>query len=122
MAEEPGPNRADRRRAEKEGHPLPSEPLKFPIEFDKCPNPDCGSTRRFCLEAMKGDIQIEDIGGQTPALFSFEYAYDTPTGPVQLIAVGDVCVDCGLPRIVVMDKVRSKPNPKLHLPPGAGRG
>ena len=71
---------------------------------------------------MKGDIQIEDIGGMTPALFSFEYAYDTPNGPVNLVAVGDVCVDCGLPRIVVMDKVRSKPKPKLHLPPSAGHG
>ncbi|KKL53524.1 hypothetical protein LCGC14_2274580 [marine sediment metagenome] len=115
MAEESGANRADRRRAEK-------EPFKLPMEFDTCPNPDCGSKRLFVEEALKHDVNLEGLGGKTPALFSFEYAYDTPTGPVQLIAVGDVCVDCGLPRIVVMDKVRSMPKPTLHLPPGASRG
>ena len=118
MAEERGPNRAERRRTERDGQPPPEEPFKLPKEFDTCPNPDCGSKRLFVEEALKHDMNLEGLGGKTPILFSFEYAYETVNGPVRLIAIGDVCYDCGLPRIVVMDKVELKPKPRLHLPPG----
>ena len=82
----------------------------------------CGSKRLFVEEALKHDMNLEGLGGKTPILFSFEYAYETVKGPVRLMAIGDACFDCGLPRIVVMDKVELKPKPTLHLPPGAGRG
>lgn len=94
-------NRSMRRHPEKGKEP---EPVTFPKEFPNCPV--CGSTRVFAQEAMKGDLQLETLGGSIPALFSFEYVYDTPLFPMKLLAIGDVCVDCGSPRILVIDKVR----------------
>lgn len=90
-------------------------PLKLPKEFPRCPV--CGSRRLFCQEAMKGDIDMAKPAGKVPALFSFELVYSTPLFPIKLIAVGDVCVDCGTPRIVAMDKVRGQ----VRMP-GDGRG
>ncbi|GAH73594.1 unnamed protein product, partial [marine sediment metagenome] len=115
-----GPNRAERRRSQgDEGQP--PELFKLPKVFDACPNPKCGSKRRFVAEALKHDVNLEDMGGKIPILFSFEYVYETPQGTVRLIAYGDACYDCGTPYIVEMDKVESKRPPKLHLPPGSGR-
>ncbi len=41
-------------------------------------------------------------------LISFEYEYDTPLFPMKLLAIGDVCVDCGTPRVIVMDKLKGR--------------
>jgi len=116
-----GPNRADRRRSQREGEEQPELPFKLPKVFDACPNPKCGSKRRFVEEALKHDVNLEDMGGKVPILFSFEYVYETPQGTVRLIAYGDACYDCGETYIVEMAKVERKPPPKLHLPPGTGR-
>jgi len=124
MAESQGPNRADRRRFTRRTGidlPPPEPPFELPKTFDKCPNPECGSTRRFVREALKHDVNLEDLEGQIPILFSFEYDYDTPVGPVKLIAYGDACYDCGTPYIVEMVKFEGPRPPKLHLPPGTGR-
>ena len=110
------PNRAARRRAEREDPDRAEHStLVLPKTFDECPI--CGETGRFTVEAMKGDLQLQDILGKEPALFSFEYYYDTPLYPIKLICIGDVCVKCGIPRIIAMDKVKGKPEvPKLHRP------
>ncbi|KKN30535.1 hypothetical protein LCGC14_0833200 [marine sediment metagenome] len=115
------PNRAARRREKRDPDRAEASTLVLPKTFEKCPIPDCGETRRFTVEAMKGDLQLQDILGKEPALFSFEYYYDTPLYPVKLICIGDVCVKCGIPRIIAMDKIKGKPPPPtrgLHLPPG----
>ena len=102
----PGGNRAMRRHPPESVEGQEPEPLVFPKEFPECGV--CGSTRVFCQEAMKGDLQLETLGDRVPALFSFEYVYDTPLFPMKLLAIGDVCVDCGSPRILVIEKLRGQ--------------
>lgn len=95
-----------------------------PREFDSCPV--CGCPARFTVDAMKGDLQIEDIFGKEPALYSFEYIYDTPLYPVRLVCVGDSCVRCGAIFTLARDKLKGIPKgpPKHpgHGPLHLGRG
>lgn len=113
MAEEKEP-RAERRRQEKEAA---KQKLKAtcteckegpcdiaPRTFDKCPV--CGCPATFTVEAMKGDLHIENIRGKQPALFSFDYLYDTPTYQVKLTAVGASCVRCGVFYTLARDKMK----------------
>lgn len=117
------PGRAERRRLAKEelakeGKEPPGEedygPV-FPRTYDKCPN--CGCPARFTVEAMKGDLHLEDILGKEPALFSFEYIYETPTHKIKLIVVGDSCVRCGAFYTLARDKLKGVP---LILPGSGG--
>ncbi len=96
------------KKARRRKRPDPPQPLVLPKHFPECRV--CGETRVFCAEAMKGDapLNLESLG-KTPALFSYEYAYDTALYPVRLIAIGDICVECGTPRTIVMDKLKGKP-------------
>lgn len=122
MVEEQHPNRAERRRQEKAAK-KGSEDYgpAAPRTFDKCPV--CGCPARFTVEAMKGDLQIEDILGKEPALFSFEYVYQTPTHKIKLVAVGDSCQRCGAFYTLARDKLKGIPfvkpggdHPGLILP------
>lgn len=125
--EEKGPDRAERRRQEKEAkkqtpHAECAQCDKGPCViaprvFNKCPV--CGCPATFTVEAMKGDLHIEDIRGKQPALFSFEYLYDTPTYQVRLMAVGASCVRCGVFYTLARDKMKGIP---LVVPKRPGPG
>ncbi len=125
--EEKGPNRAERRRQEKEAakpkiKATCTECKEGPCDiaprtFDKCPV--CGCPATFTIEAMKGDLHIEDIRGKQPALFSVEYLYDTPTYHIKLVAVGASCARCGVFYTLARDKTKSVP---LAVPGRRGDG
>ena len=117
MVEEQHPNRAERRRQEKEAK---KQKIKVtcteckegpcdiaPKTYNKCPV--CGCPATFTVEAMKGDLHIEDIRGKQPALFSFEYLYDTPNHQVKVVAVGACCARCGVFYTIARDKLKSVP-------------
>lgn len=115
------PSRAERRRMAREGKEPPGElpeedygPVA-PRTYDKCPV--CGCPARFTVEAMKGDLHLEDILGKESALFSFEYIYETPTHKIKLIVVGDSCVRCGAFYTLAREKLKGVP---LILPGGGG--
>ena len=102
------PSTAERRRMAREGKEEPPEEEDygdvFPRTYDKCPVCDCPA--RFTVEAMKGDLHLEDILGKEPALFSFEYIYETPTHKIKLIVIGDSCVRCGAFYTLARDKLK----------------
>jgi len=111
--EENEPHRAERRRQEKEAAKSKVKACTeckegpcdiAPKTYDKCPV--CGCPATFTVEAMKGDLQLEDILGKQPALFSFEYLYDTPSLKVKLVAVGASCVRCGVFYTLARDKMK----------------
>ncbi len=130
MAEEKEPNRAERRRQEKEAAKGKSKvtcaeckegPCDLaPKTYDKCPV--CGCPATFTVEAMKGDLQLEDILGKEPALFSFEYLYDTPNSELKLVAVGASCARCGVFYTLARDKFKKGPLVLLKKPGGDGPG
>jgi len=121
--EEKEPDRAERRRQEKEAAKGKAKAecsdcengpcVIAPRKFEKCPVCGCPST--FTVKAMQGDLQLEDILGKQPALFSFEYVYDTPNSELKLVAVGASCARCGVFYTLARDKVRKVP---IILPPG----
>ena len=106
------------REAKKTGGDVPEEDYGpvAPRTYDKCPN--CGCPARFTVEAMKGDLHLEDILGKEPALFSFEYNNDTPLYPIKLIVVGDSCVRCGMFYTLARDKLKGVPFSMPKGPPG----
>jgi len=126
--ENKSPDRADRRRQEKEAgkRKLKAECSQCengpcviaPREFKACPV--CGCPASFTIEAMKGDMQIEDILGKKPALFSFEYLYDTPSFQVKLAAVGASCARCGVFYTLARDKMKGVPLTLPGRPGGDG--
>ncbi|MDP3062304.1 MAG: hypothetical protein Q8O40_03670 [Chloroflexota bacterium] len=66
--------------------------LTFPKTFDKCPH--CGSTRRFAEGGLKKET--ERAGDkETPVLMTAECIYVRGLFPVKLVAVLEVCYDCG---------------------------
>ena len=71
------------------------DPLVLPKKFDVCPN--CGSGRRFCEEALKGDLTDADAADGKPMILSGELLLQPKRAlfPIRLMAVMDVCVDCG---------------------------
>lgn len=115
--EEKVPDRAERRRQEKEAaKPKIKAECKeckegpcvlAPRMFDKCPV--CGCPARFIVQSMKGDLHLEDIMGKKPGLFSFTYLYDTPTYEVKLVAVGASCARCGVFYTIARDKLKGIP-------------
>ncbi|GAI71335.1 unnamed protein product [marine sediment metagenome] len=128
--EEKEPNRAERRRQEKEAakpkvKATCTECKEGPCDiapktYDKCPV--CGCPARFTIEAMKGDLHLQDIFGRHPALFAFEYLYDTPTYEVKLAAVGASCVRCGVFYTILRDKLKGIPLVVPKEPSGDGPG
>ncbi|MBA7687078.1 hypothetical protein ES703_95538 [subsurface metagenome] len=116
------PSRAQRRRQEKEAakHPPEDYGSAAPRVFTECPV--CKCPARFTVEAMKGDLHIEDILGKEPALFSFEYIYETPTHKIKLIAVGDSCQRCGAFYTLARDKLKGIPLVLPKKPGGDGPG
>jgi len=126
MAEEKEPNRAERRRQEKAKPKATCTECKegpcdlAPKTYDKCPV--CGCPATFAVQAMKGDLQIEDILGKEPALFSFEYLYDTPAYELKLVAVGASCARCGVFYTLARDKLKKGPLVVLKKPGGDGPG
>jgi len=123
MVEENHPDRAERRRQEKEAakqkaHAECAQCDKGPCViaprvFTECPV--CGCPATFTVEAMKGDLHIEDIRGKQPALFSLEYLYETPNNKVKLVAIGASCARCGVLYTLARDKVKRVP---LIIPGG----
>ena len=121
MAEEKEPNRADRRRQEKEEakgkikatcSDCEEGPCDIaPKVYDKCPV--CGCPETFTVKAMVGDMHIQG----NPALFSFEKLYDTPTDTIRLVAVGASCARCGVFRTLARDKMKRR---TIIAPPGSG--
>lgn len=115
--EEKEPNRAERRRQEKEAgkgkvkaecSQCDKGPCVIaPRVFTECPV--CGCPATFTVEAMKGDLHIEDIRGKQSALFSFDYLYDTPNYQVKLVAVGASCARCGVFYTLARDKMKGVP-------------
>ena len=112
-------NRAERRRQEKEEAKKPPEDYgpAAPRVFTECPV--CKCPARFTVEAMKGDLHLETILGKEPALFSFEYIYETPTHKIKLVCVGDSCQRCGALYTLARDKLKGSP---LVVPKGPGPG
>lgn len=112
-------SRAERRRQEKEDakHPPEDYGPAAPRTYDKCPV--CGCPARFTVEAMKGDLHLQDIFGKEPALFSFEYVYDTPLYSIKLVVIGDSCVRCGTLYTLARDKLKGTPK---GMPKGRGPG
>jgi hypothetical protein len=110
-------NRAGRRRQEREAAKQDQEDYgpAAPRVFKECPV--CGCPTRFTIEAMKGDLQLENILGKEPALGSLEYVYDTPTHTVRLIVVVDSCQKCGAIITLARDKIKT---PNIEMPPGHG--
>lgn len=115
-------NRAQRRREQKEGKDKGEGATgaedygpAAPRTFDKCPV--CGCPARFTVDAMKGDLQIEDIFGKSPALGSFEYRYDTPLYPVRLVCIVDSCVRCGVIYTLARDKIKGQPKISIVTDP-----
>jgi len=109
------PNRAERRRQEKEAAKQGDQEDYGPAAprlFTECPV--CGCPARFTVEAMKGDLHLETILGKEPALFSFEYIYETPTNTIKLVCVGDSCQRCGAIYTLARDKLKGGPG--LILP------
>jgi len=128
MANEKEPDRAERRRQEKE-----SGQKKIKAECSQCEDgpcviapktydhcPVCGCEARFTVKAMVSDIQLEDILGKEPALFSFEYIYDTPSFQVKLAAVGACCARCGVFYTIARDKMKGIPMMLPRRPGGDG--
>lgn len=123
MAEEKEPNRAERRRQEKEEakgkvKATCSECKEGPCDiapktYEQCPV--CGCPSSFTVQAMKDDIHLQ----RYPALFSFEKIYDTPNYTVKLVAVGASCARCGVFYTLARDKMKSIP---LVVPPRSKRG
>ena len=119
MDEEKRPSRAERRRREKEAKKGDQDyGPAAPRVFTECPN--CGCPARFTVEAMKGDLHIEDILGKEPALFSFEYIYETPTHKIKLVVVGDSCQRCGVFYTLARDKLKGSPLVLPKKPGGDG--
>lgn len=115
------PSRAERRRQEKEAAKKGEQEDYGPAAprvFTECPV--CKCPARFTVEAMKGDLHIEDILGKEPALFSFEYNYETPTHKIKLIAVGDSCQRCGAFYTLARDKLKGSPLVVPRKPDGGG--
>ena len=121
MSEEKEPNRAERRRQEKEEAKgkvkstcteCKEGPCDIaPKEFTECPV--CGCPTSFTVQAMKDDMHLQG----SPALFSFEKLYDTPTYVVKLVAVGASCARCGVFYTLAREKMKGIP---LVVPPGSG--
>lgn len=84
--------------------------LELPKTFDKCPN--CGSTRRFSIEATKDRV---DKGKGVPILTAVEYKYEGIAGAVRIRAFLDVCVECGMMYAVELVKERGF---GITIPPG----
>ncbi len=91
------------------------DPLVLPKKFDVCPN--CGSSRRFCEEALADDLTEAD-GPQTSVILSGELILQPKRAlvPIRLMAVMDVCVDCGTVYAVEIMKFVGQP----HLLEGNG--
>ncbi len=102
-----GPSPTDDPKRPELPQPEPPQPLVLPKEFPVCRA--CGSDRFLCQEAEKGDVLIGRAGTGKPVLFKFERTYNTALYPVRLVALGDICPDCGTLRAVVIDKVKGKP-------------
>jgi len=123
--EENQPNRAERRRQEKEAAQQKSAltcnqcekgPCVIaPKTYDKCPV--CGCPTTFTVMAMKGDMHLQE----NPALFSMEKIYATPSCNVKLVAVGASCARCGVFYTIAREKLKGLP---LAVPkkPGDGGG
>lgn len=117
MEDEKHPDRAERRRQEKEAakgkiraecNRCEKGPCVIaPMTFDKCPV--CGCPTTFTAEAMRGDIHLQDIEGRVPALFSFEKVYETPSYTLRLVAVGASCAHCGVFYTLARDKMKGVP-------------
>lgn len=129
MTEENKPDRAERRRQEKEAgkNQIKAEckdcdmgPCVIaPKTYDKCPV--CGCPSSFTVKAMAGDIHLQDIQGREPALFSFEKEYETPSYTLKLVAVGASCARCGVFYTLARDKLKGIPlRISRKLPGGDG--
>lgn len=114
------PSRAERKRQKKEEAKQKEEDYGpvFPRTYDKCPV--CGCPARYTVEAMKGDLHLEDIMGKEPALFSFEYIYDTPLYTIKLVVIGDSCVRCGAFYTLAREKLKGIPKGMPKQPPPGG--
>ena len=69
------------------------QPLKFPMEFKKCPC--CGSERRFAEEV--GEQAKREIGWDDPRIpiIARPQATFGKFVVIKAIALLDVCLDCG---------------------------
>jgi len=77
------------------------ETFTFPKTFDKCPH--CGSTRSFVEVALKKEMEragAKDI----PVLMSAECTYARGLFPIRLVALFEVCWDCGGPYAAALMK------------------
>jgi len=123
MVEEKGPDRAERRRQEKEEakgkikatcSDCEEGPCDIaPKVFTRCPVCNCPAT--FTVQAMKGDLHLQDF----PALFSFTKIYDTPNQTIKLVAVGASCARCGVFYTLAREKMKGIP---LVVPERPGPG
>ena len=73
-------------------------PIKFPLEFPKCPV--CGSERRIALEVLKSEHEHGKCKGADNAfLFQRQSLIANPNmqflSALMVITFYDACVDCG---------------------------
>jgi len=101
------------------------EELKFPIDFDSCPN--CGSTRRLAEEVMRKEKDKGKVGEDTkPFAFSGQSLMADPrktflSAPI-LLTFYDVCADCGTVYCVHAELGTATPQMKPRQGPNRGMG
>lgn len=104
---------------------MASEPLTFPLKWDKCPV--CGSTRRV-VETVKDEAAAKGKVGQDlkTALIQVQLPVIDPrkvssqlTATI-LTAFIDICQDCGAAYCIEMNRSEQPINVKVvgQLPPG----
>jgi len=101
------------------------EEVKFPIDFDSCPN--CGSTRKLAEEVMRKEKDKGKVGEEAkPFAFFGQSLMADPRRPFIsapiLLTFYDVCADCGTVYCVHAELGTATPQMKPGHGPNKGMG
>lgn len=109
------PDRAERRRQEKQQGKWNEEKwgkMAF-REFVECPV--CHCQNRYSVEALRGEIPEDKLVNKPPAIGAFEMVYDTALYRIVLSVVVDSCCECG--NLITVARSKQK-TPLTMLPKG----